>query len=389
MPSDLAGAHVLVIGASGFLGGRLVERLVLEHGARVRILVRKVMGAAPLARFPLEVVVGDMLDARAVAAAAQGCSVIFNCAKGKGGNPVLRRAVDSDGVRNVVEAARANGARVVHVSSFVVYDLPREGQIDEQSPAAPRGDAYTDTKRQGEQLALELGARNRVPVVVIQPTVVYGPNAGVHGAEILEELRTSRMILVEGGAGICNAVYVDDVVTALLLAAVCERAPGERFLISGPEYPTWRDFFGAFEHMLGVKRTVSMSSAQALTLWRQSQRRAWLLPELLHGVRRDTALRDRLLATREGMLARQFTERVLWKYFSGPERAPVTIIAPVSAEQELPLGPIRPWLVHYLASKVRVRIDKAHKLLGYQPAFDLEAGMRLTEEWARWARLLA
>jgi hypothetical protein len=52
-------------------------------------------------------------------------------------------------------------------------------------------------------------------------------------------------------------------------------------------------------------------------------------------------------------------------------------------------APLRPWVLHYLAKRTRVRIDKARELLGYQPVFGLEDGMHLTERWARWAGLLS
>ena len=378
-----------MLGASGFLGDRLVERLVLERRARVRVLVRRVMGAVRLARLPVEVVTGDVVDAHAVAAAAEDCDVVFNCVKGTGADASLRRAADVNGVRHVVEAAREQGARVVHVSTMAVYDLPRDGDVDELSPPAPRGDPYSDAKREGERLALALGSRHGVPVVVVQPTVIYGPNAGVHGAEILEELRTSRVLLIDGGAGVCNAVYVDDVVTALLLAATSERAPGERFLVSGPEYPTWREFIGCFERMLGVSRTVPMSEAEALALWRRSRRRPWLAPDLLRLLREDRALRRRVLATREGALARRVVAHTPLRSLLGGVRAPAPPgPAAVPPDDELPLAPARPWLVHYLAKRARVRHDKARALLGYEPAFSLADGMCLTEQWARVARLL-
>ena len=377
---------MLVLGASGFLGGRLVERLVLERGARVRVVVRRVTGATRVARLPVEVVLGDVLDRPAVAAAGDGCSLIFNCAKGSGGDAARRRAVDVDGARHVVEAAARAGARVVHVSTMAVYDLPRDGHLDERSPDTSPGDPYADGKLAGERAALELGAREGVPVTVVQPTVVYGPHGGVHGADILDELRSSRVVLVDGGTGICNAVYVDDAVTAMLLAATSERAPGERFLVSGPEHPTWLDFFGAFERMLGVHHTVPLSEAEALELWVRSRRRAWLLPEALRLVRADKALRKRLLATREGQVVRRVAERVLPKSMLAPA-PPVARPQPMAAA-ELPLGAVRPWVVEYLAKRARVRIDKARELLGYEPRFPLAAGMHLTEAWARWAGLL-
>ena len=389
MAGELAGVQVLVVGASGFLGGRLVERLVLEHGAHVRVLVRRVMGAANLARLPIEVVVGDVLDPAVVEDAVRGCAVVFNCAKGKGGDPVVRRGVEVDGVQHLVRAAARSSARVVQVSSMAVYDLHRDGRLDESSPPAPVGDAYADAKRDGEQAALDLGARLGVPVVVIQPTVVYGPRCGVHVTEVIEELSTGRVVLVEGGTGTCNAVYVDDVVTALQSAATAAAAPYERFLVTGPEHPTWADFFGAFERMMGVHRTVPMSEVEAVRLWRESQRRPWLLPETVRAIRDDRVLRSRLTGSREGNVARTVVRQARqWRSSRPPAAGSPNGTTPDQAQPALELHAPRPWLARYLASRPIVVNDKAQRLLGYEPAFGLADGMALTEHWARWVGLL-
>jgi nucleoside-diphosphate-sugar epimerase len=387
---ELQGRRVLVVGASGFLGGRLAERLQVEQGAQVRVLIRRVASATRLARLPVEIVAGDILEPAAVATAAEGCSVLFNCAKGTGGDPARRRATDVDGVRHLVEGAATAGARLVQVSSLAVYDLPHDRDVTERTGDAPPGDSYADAKLAGERLALELGRSRGVPVTVVQPTVVYGPFATVHGSDILDELRTGRVILVDGGRGICNAVYVDDVVTAMLLAATSPRAPGERFLISGPEHPTWAEFFGGFARMLGADdRLVPMSSAKAHALWQRSRRPSWLAAEAVTLFRRDKALRKRLLGTREGRWLQALAERLA----PGRVRAAERWAEPGGSTEDLPsdppLGPMRPWLVDYLGKRARVRIDKARELLGYRPEFNLQTGLMLTEAWARWAGLVA
>jgi len=387
MASALSGARILVTGASGFIGGRLVERLVLECGANVRVLVRRVMGAAPLTRFPVEVIVGDVADPQVIARSAEGCAVIFHCAKGKGPDPAIRRAVDVDAAGYIVDTARHTGARVVHVSTMAVYQRPNDGLFDERAPDTPKGDLYSDAKLEGEKLALARGSQLGVPVVVIQPAVVYGPNAG-NAFEMVDELRTSRVVLVNGGTGICNLVYVDDTVTALLLAATSDRAPGERFLISGPEHPTWADFVGAFERMLGVRRTVSLSERDALRLWRQSSRHSWLVPEAFRAITRDPGLRARLLGTREARAARWVAARLVPPSVKGALRAASHAVEHPGADAELPIGAVRPWVLKNMACQARVSIEKARRILGYAPAFNLRQGMDLTEQWAKWAGLI-
>lgn len=345
------------------------------------------MSAVPVARFPIDIVVGDLADPQSVNAAVDGCAFVFNCAKGKGADAARRRAVDVDGAAHVVSAARGSGARVVHVSTMAVYDRPANGVFDESAPDVPRGDLYSDAKLDGERAALAMGARYGVPVVVVQPAIIYGPCAG-NVFETLAELRTSRVILVNGGRGICNLVYVDDVATMLLLASTSDRAPGERFLCSGPEHPTWADFVGAFERMLGVRRTVSLTEEEAMELWRRGRRRPWLLGETLRALRDDAPLRARLIATREGVTARWLASRILPGTVVHATRHAVRPPPLAAEDAEAPLEPIRPWVVRNMARRARVSIEKSQRVLGFTPAFALDRGMRLTELWARWAGLI-
>jgi nucleoside-diphosphate-sugar epimerase len=270
---------------------------------------------------------------------------------------------------------------------MAVYERPGDGLFDETAPDVAEGDLYSDTKLEGERAALARGAQSGVPVVVIQPAVVYGPSA-VNAFEMLSELRTTRVILVNGGVGICNLVYVDDAVTALLLAATNDRAAGERFLISGPEHPTWAEFVAAFEQMLGVRHTVSLSEEDALRLWAESRRSRSLVPEALRAIAADPELRARLLATKEAKAARWIAARVVPASLKAALRRASHTGASSEQDQQLPIGAVRPWVVRNMACRARVSIEKARRVLGYSPVFTLREGMDLTERWARWAGLI-
>jgi nucleoside-diphosphate-sugar epimerase len=390
----LQGRRVLVTGGGGFVGGRLVERLVEECGAEVRVLVRNLSGAMRLARYPLDFRRGDVLDAASLAAATAGCDVVFHCAYGTSGSQRARARVNRDGTRRVLEAAAAARCRrLVHLSTLMVYGRTSDGDLDERAPRRRFGNAYADSKLDAERLALAASRRGALETVVLQPTAVFGPYGGVWTERVLGAMKSGRQILVDGGSGLANFVYVDDLVSAMLQASIAGDAAGEAFLISAREPVTWREWFGRFERILGGERTISMSAEAARRHWRAAQRaRPRALGELLSALRGDRALRERLFETPELRALREAASATLPEAWQRRIKARLGMgaaaMAPrLPAAAQLPITPLRPSEIDFFLPRTRVRIDRAERVLGYRPAFDLEAGMELTEAWARWADL--
>jgi nucleoside-diphosphate-sugar epimerase len=387
-PASLAGRKALVTGAGGFIGGRLAERLVLEHAAEVRALVRNFAGAARLARFPATILRGDVTDPSDLESAVVGCDLVFHCAYGTSGSQKHRAWVNTEGTRRVLAAAHAAGVkRIVLLSTLMVYGRTPDGDLEETAPRRRFGNPYSDSKLAAERIALSSG----LPVAVLQPTAVYGPYGGVWTEAVLRSLKAGRQILVDGGEGLANAVYVDDLVSAMLLAAVQESAVGEAFLISGEAPVTWREMFGRFERMLGgERRTVEMSAAEALAYWRRWQRRQpRALGEAFRILKQEQRIRERIEQTREvlwlretasALLPESWQQRIKGRLRNGGR--------PSAPDRELPIHPLRPEMIDFFRARTRVRIDKAKRLLGYEPVFSFDAGMELTERWARWANLV-
>jgi nucleoside-diphosphate-sugar epimerase len=394
MIMELTGKQVLVTGATGFIGGRLVDHLV-ARGANVRVLVRRLQGSSRLSRFPLEVVYGDVIEAADVEKAVNKCDVIFHCAYGTSVNEEEQRNVNVGGTRNVLEASwRARVQRLVYTSTMMVYGVVPDGVLVESAPRRYSGNVYADSKLDAEKLALDYAKVKNLSVVVLQPTIVYGPYGSPWTVNVLKQLQRGRQILVNGGEGFCNTVYIDDLVNAMLLAATNGNVTGEAFLISSDEVITWRDFYCRFERMLGDgSRTVSMSAAEACAYYAETRKSSSILKETLAVLREEPQVRNRILQTREMSILTTVAKAVLpaqtWQALKGKSNSNSHANeCLVTAELLKPVNPVTPFMVEFFASKARVQIDKAKRLLKYQPVFDFETGMELTEQWARWSNLL-
>lgn len=380
---------VLVTGATGFIGGRVVEKLILEQGAKVRVLLRNFARAPRIARFPVEMIAGSLTDPAALRKAAADCDVIVHCAFGGSGTFEQKRAATIQGTEAVALAAREAGVRrLVHLSTISVYGLPGDGDLDERTPRQRCGDEYSDTKLSAEQLVFSHHERFGLPVAVLQPTIVYGPYSWPWTLMPLAFLKHERVVLVEGGTGFCNAVYVDDVVDAIVLAAVRDEAVGQAFLISGDAAVTWKQFYGAYEEMLGQPATVPMTVGEIEALRRERLREQGTIRQVVRVLRNNSQLRERLLQL--PAIGRPYH----WLRDLTPERTRDSLRQRFLPQPDGPKRREKPmqlpdaYHTRFFKSRTRVRIEKARQLLGYRPQFSFDDGMRLTSQWAAWSNLL-
>lgn len=249
---------VLVTGGSGLVGSHVIEAL-RARGEPVRALVRP-ESLASVERLGAEVAAGDVTDPAAWRAAARGVRAIVHAAA-----VVQRRAswdryvaVNVGGTRLAVDAARAAGARLVHISSVAVYGgsasygTAREHRTEDHPfrPIPPH-DFYARSKRMAEDVVRESG----LDAVALRPNVIYGERDRLFTPRVIGAARRRVMPRIGPGTNHLSCVYAGNVAAAAV-AALAAPLPGFRaynVTRDAPPALTLREFLAAFAAALGTR----------------------------------------------------------------------------------------------------------------------------------------
>jgi nucleoside-diphosphate-sugar epimerase len=313
--------RVFITGALGLIGRRVANRY--------RDLGSEVVGVDVRSQPELGVVAGDLTARGSWEEAAAGAELVVHTAArlGMKSDPHGFWRVNVVGTRHALDVAVEAGAtRFVQLSSIVAFGFDIPEGVDERHPVRSNGVPYVDTKVASEQVVLQAHGAGEIGVTVVRPGDVYGPGSHFWTLTPVRELARRRLILPAMGRGTMSPVYVDDLVEGVMLAAGHDRALGQVFTLSGGHDVEAREFFGHYARMLG-REGVPVAPT-------------------------------RLVAAIAGAL-----------HHAGRLRGSAPEVTPAA--------------VRYLARSGTYSIDKARKVLGYQPSVDLDEGMSRCEQWLR------
>jgi nucleoside-diphosphate-sugar epimerase len=145
------------------------------------------------------------------------------------------------GIKNILKACEQNGIKkLVHISTVSVYDPDVSGILDESSPYSKLNDPYSKEKRKIEEEVEKYQDRG-FDIVTLQPTIVYGLG-GNWTKYAFHVCKAKEVRLADNGNKICNAVHVDDVANVIYQSCISD-VKFEKFLITGSESITWKEFY--------------------------------------------------------------------------------------------------------------------------------------------------
>ncbi|MGI8580354.1 MAG: NAD-dependent epimerase/dehydratase family protein, partial [Solirubrobacteraceae bacterium] len=314
--------RAFITGAWGFIGRTLA--------ARLRAQDVEVRGVDFEADPEWGVVAGDIAEPGDWQRHAEGCDLVVHTAA------IVSNAFDLDtswrvnvlGTRRALDAAaRAGADRFVHISSVRAFsDAGFPPGVDESHPVRPDGNPYVDTKIASEQVALQAHASGEVAVTVIRPADVYGPGSRPWTILPLEAIRSGQFMLPARGRGVFSPVYIENLLDGLLLAAGAPEGAGEVFTLGDGVGVSSRDFFGHYFRMLARRGPLCVPTGVAV--------------------------------------------------------AAASAVSAGARVRGVPTE-VNATTMRYLARRGTYSIEKARRVLGYEPRIGLEEGMARTEAWLR------
>ena len=228
---------VFVTGGNGFIGSRVVHFLIQE-GHTVRCLLRETSKTHRIDAYDFERHLGDIRDVDSLTEGMRDCDAVIHLASISAWDQIrspLMRTIVIDGTRNVLNAAqKAGNLRVIFVSTMVAVNGTKCPEILTESspfslPAEPF--VYGNAKREAEEMCLSFFEEHQLPVLIVNPCEVWGPNDDdfITAEYARDTIKDWPAMTVKGGTALA---HVDDIAMGIT-ASVTKGRPGERYILGG------------------------------------------------------------------------------------------------------------------------------------------------------------
>jgi nucleoside-diphosphate-sugar epimerase len=369
--------RIAVVGASGFVGSTLVERLLTRGADEIVPFIHGSGNAMRVARLGVNMRPLDLLNSAEVDSALAGVTHVVNCSRGDDD-------VMTTGLRHLLAACRKHRVeRVIHLSSVAVYgDPPSPESWREDGPAVPARGTYGWIKLQQDRMVTR-ACREGVPSLILCPPNISGPES-VYLESLVDALRSNAFALLDDGAAPCNLVDVSNLCWAIELALGNGPADGSRMFVTDDEETTWRHVIDNLAALVPEAAPApTISRAQLLRLGATNGAAAFSLSRSLkHLVSREMRLvlrKDPLWARIDGVVRHgvarmgKAVEDTLRLSVEGPAS-----IAKVTRAPQLDTRLCRQQL-----RGVRHACDMAKARLGYTPPYSVAESMEAFRRWYR------
>jgi nucleoside-diphosphate-sugar epimerase len=330
---------ILLTGASGFIGEIVLSKLLERNHEVTAAYSRTPVTAKTNSQF--NSIQLDLLNSESLTEYFMGYDCVIHLAYNFAGTVEEQFTFATHTTESLLRAcAEAKVKKIVYSSTISVYgEPPYSGLITEKSPRISSLQPYALSKQAAEKIFLASEIED-TEIVILQPSIVYGPGQGYWTAGIMKRMQESLMPLINQGNGYCNPVYVDDVAQAVVQASETTGIHKECFIINNNEPVKWAEFLGFYEDILRKKTLIN-------------------LPHYIYNHPPSIRRHRRVL------------RKVIRKLSGFSHGKPIQYPSPDE--------------IRFFSAQPIFSNQKAHDTLKFQPQISLETGMEKIQEW--WQNL--
>lgn len=352
--------RIAVLGAGGFVGGRLLEMAVGTGIADVVPVVRSCKSLGGISKLGVAYKMSDVSRVESLQPAIGGCEVVLNLTI----DAPWRMGANTAAI---CQACRTAGVQLlIHISSAEVYGRVEDPQIhDDSLPDRRHWMAYARGKGEAELVLRQ--HMNRVPfsIVALRPGLVWGPRS-FWTAAAAQDLMEGRAFLVNGGTGICNLMFIDNLLHSVLGITRQSSWPSGFYNVADDEEVTWGEYYGELARHLNF-------DARKVTVFPPS--------------RYVPSLTERLRELRQRKTMCRFQEMLpsrLRPLLERPVRRALGLVHPIT--RSVPQKPrVTRQLWHLQQTRHKLKTDKFSRTFGKQNRYSFAEGMEKTCAWLRFA----
>ncbi len=391
---------VLITGASGFIGSRLVQTLVSQGDVEVRALLHRPSSGVTISHLDVETVYGDICDPIFVKQCLQGIDMVVHLAyQNQPAKPGMKNAT-VEGTKVIANCSSVAGiSHFVHISTLGVFSYNPPENVNENTPMRFSGDSYCDDKIKAER-AVCSAWKTKPGFTILRLANVFGPFSGPWIVRLIDYLKNKRPFMVDDGQQTFSLLYVDNAVAGILYALRQERPKNQVYHLSD-EISTVRNFVTEVAAWIPQSDIKSLSPSQYRQLfsWRKknsirreemkqflfgSESKKWLFRVLQFPLLMESiawwlahiprswrnALRRKIIGSGNRAAKRPSNEE---------KSALVKLDGRMFLDRSL---------YELLSSNLAFKHDKASRELGYTPVVPHREAMENTRKWCEWANLL-
>ncbi|TAL67682.1 MAG: NAD-dependent epimerase/dehydratase family protein [Bacteroidetes bacterium] len=249
-------SKVFITGVNGFIGSHLAEKF-LNTGHEVFGLVRKTSNLKFIKDFNIHLFYGDITERDSLSKSLPGMDVVVHNAAfaSDWGSFEEFYKINVTGTQNVAEiASELNIKRFVHISTVAIHGFRNPDKMDESAPVVKSIFPYCETKRIADEWLFEFAKITKMEITSIKPGNVFGTRDHTFIEKYLDALEKGKGGFVDGGRHVTCPTYVENLADAVVLSSFHPSAIGEAFNITDGVDINWLDFTNMLADEMGIKR---------------------------------------------------------------------------------------------------------------------------------------